>query len=265
MRLPKLSRRNATGIALSILAILAGLYAVMTSDLPQTLGGQLARAGEELGLVARRVEIEGQLYLADADLRAAIGPLDGRPMAEIDLTALRRRIEALPQVASVEVSRLLPDRVLIRIAERQPFALWQHDRRLAIVDREGVVLTREDLARWRHLPLLVGAGAPESAPALLAMLETSALPADEIEAAIRVGDRRWDIKLRNGLLVRLPAQDSEPGWGEAEAWERFAALVREHRLDARDITLVDLRIADRLVVRLSPEGRLLAVAAEQST
>lgn len=264
MRLPRLSRRGGARVALLAAAGIGGLY-LMTGEPARTVGARVLRAGEELGLVARRIEIEGRVHVAQAELRAAIGPLDGRPLAGIDLAALRLRIEALPQVAHAEVHRLLPDRLLIRIAEREPFALWQRDRRLALVDREGVVLTHEDLARWRHLPLLVGAGAPEAAPALLAMLERSTIPAGDIEAAIRVGGRRWDIKLANGLLVRLPANDAEPGWGEAEAWDRFASAVREHRLDARDITLVDLRIADRLVVRLSPEGRLLAVAGEQRT
>lgn len=263
MRWPGLSRRHAMRIAAPVVA-LAVLYG-LAGEPGTALGTRILKAGEELGLVAKRIEIEGRVHVEEDGLRAAIGPLESRPLAEIDLPALRRRVEALPWIAHAEVRRLLPDRLSIRLTERRPFALWQKDRRLALVDSEGVVLTREDLARWWHLPLIVGAGAPEAAPGLLAMLEASAMPASTVAAAIRVGERRWDIKLANGLLVRLPARDSEPGWGEAEAWAHFAALVREHRLDARDITLVDLRIAGRTVVRLSPEGRLLAGAEGQST
>ena len=66
-----------------------------------------------------------------------------------------------------------------------------------------------------------------------------------LRASIFVAERRWNLRLANGLDVRLPET------GVDQALERLVALDREKKLLSRDITAIDLRLPDRITIRLS--------------
>lgn len=239
-----------------------------TPSIKAMLESHWREARAEVGLVLRHVDFEGLNNVEETDLHEAVGPIEGRLIDEIDLKALGARIEGLAWVERADIRRHLPDRLAIRITERTPFALWQHGGALALVDRHGTILTDLDLARWRHLPLLVGEGAPQAAPAMLGLLQTAPDLAENTEALIRVGGRRWDLKLKDGPLVRLPSASNfgeRAAYGPATALARFAGLERRYSLLARDIAIIDLRLADRLAVRLTKDGKALLLEGEQST
>src|SRR5207247_9271391 len=68
-----------------------------------------------------------------------------------------------------------------------------------------------------------------------------------VTAAIRVGNRRWNLRIDNACDVLLPADET------AEAWARLARLERSAALVQRDVQTIDIRLPDRLVLRVSPE------------
>ena len=92
---------------------------------------------------------------------------------------------------------------------------------------------------------MVGPGAAAKARDFLAILDKHPAIRDQVRASILVGERRWNLRLKNGIDVRLPETDIEG------ALTTLARLDREKGLLSRDITAVDLRLADRLTVRLS--------------
>ena len=72
---------------------------------------------------------------------------------------------------------------------------------------------------------------------------------------VRVAERRWDLKLENGITVKLPEE------GEDQAIADLVRMDREGGLLTRDIVAADMRIAGQLAVRLSPEAMEARVAA----
>jgi cell division protein FtsQ len=95
------------------------------------------------------------------------------------------------------------------------------------------------------LPLLVGKGAERAGYDFIAILDRYPDIRNLLRASIFVAERRWNLRLTNGLDVRLPET------GVEQALERLVALDREKKLLSRDITSVDLRLPDRVTVRLS--------------
>ena len=134
----------------------------------------------------------------------------------------------------------------MRLEERQPLALWQSDRVLWVIDADGVVLTEDGLEAYAALPLVVGLGAPDHAAPLLEKLASQPAIARRVEAAIRVSERRWDLRLDNGVNVRLPES------GIDAALLRLSEIEANNGLLDRDIVAIDLRIGDRLVVQTTP-------------
>ena len=202
----------------------------------------LITASVRAGFTVKEVLVDGRKRSPRSDLLDAIGFQIGTPMLNIRPATVRARIEALPWVRSAVVSKRLPATIHVRLLERRPMALWQRGRQLALVDGEGHVITNKRLHRFANLLVVVGGNAPKHVPELIAMLKTEPALEHRVRAAVRVGGRRWNLKLDNGIDVRLPERDA------TVAWSRLAVLERRRQLLRRDITTIDLRQADQLVV-----------------
>ena len=164
------------------------------------------------------------------------------------MAAAKGRLERLPWVKSATVERSLPDTLRVQVEERKAFALWQHGKRLALIDRDGTVIVKDNLSRFADRPLLVGEGAEKRAPEIVDLLAADPQLRQNVEAAVLVSGRRWNLRLKAGIEVRLPEQGMERAWAE------LARLVREEGLLTRAVTMVDLRQTDKAIVRLTPEA-----------
>jgi cell division protein FtsQ len=202
----------------------------------------------EAGLALREVLVQGRGRTSQAELMTALDLRLGAPILALDPETLRTRLEALPWVARASVERRLPDTLFITVEEREPLALWQHEGQIALIDQGGTVIPNATPASFADLPMVVGDGANLHAAELTALLAQDAELAARVTAAVWVGNRRWNIRLDNGVDVRLPEVNG------AAAWAELATLQRQHGLIDRDLTAIDMRQPDRLVVRLTPEA-----------
>lgn len=204
------------------------------------------------GFAVQEVLVRGRQVTARDDLLAALDIQRGIPILGIDMDEARQRVESLGWVKSAAIARRLPDTIYLQIEERTALALWQHKGRVSLIDRDGAVIKRRKLEGYAALPLVVGEDAPTNAASLLDLLRTYPAVSGQVEAAVRVSGRRWNLRLRNGIDISLPAKDV------ATALDRLSEYQREHALFDRDVIAVDLRVPDRLIVRVSGE------AAEQA-
>ena len=203
-----------------------------------------------LGLRVGDIMVEGRHETPAQDLLTALGAKRGAPILALDLAAARQRIEMLPWVRVASIERRWPRLVFVRIEERAPLALWQSGGKIKLVDREGKVIDGADVGRFAQLPMVVGDGAPRQAPAFLDMLAKVPELARHVESGIWVGNRRWNIHLNEGIDVRLPEANPD------DALRRLAELDAKQQLLSRDIVMIDLRLPDRLIVRLSPTAAM---------
>ncbi len=208
----------------------------------------LLTATAALGFEVREVFVVGRVQTPRTQLLKALGANRGSAILGVDLTAARQRIIALPWVSDASVERVLPDTVVIRIIERKPVALWQRHGTFTLVDAAGETIAGADAAAFNTLLVIVGEGAPERAVALREMLAGEETIGPRVKGAVWVGRRRWDLALEGGITVRLP--DHDP----TGALHRLAAYQRVHRLLERGVQTIDLRLADRVVIRRAPKG-----------
>lgn len=198
------------------------------------------------GLEVREVFVTGRSETSKQQILNALAVRRGESIARFDPAAARERLLRLGWVKQAQVARRLPDTIIVRIEERQPLALWQQGGRHLLIDRDGEPITRKRLGRFASLPVVIGPDAPQHAAHLLDLLAREPVLFAQVEAAVRVGQRRWNLRMKSGVDVNLPERDS------AAAWSRLARLSREHDILARDVAVIDLRLPDRLVVRLTP-------------
>jgi cell division protein FtsQ len=214
------------------------------------IGDSLYAASASAGLNVQDVLVEGRARTQREAILATLGLSRGTPILSFDPHAAKERLETLPWVHEATVERRLPDTVYLRLSEREPLALWQYEGKLAVIDRTGQVIAGAPAAAFATLPVVVGEDAPRTAEALLRMLDSEPELRVRVAAAIRVQGRRWNIRLNDGIDIRLPESDA------AAAWAELARLQREHEVLQRDVVTIDLRLPDRLVVRTAPGATL---------
>lgn len=234
--------------------ISGGVYAaVQMSSSP--LGQSLSRHAAEgivqgtglIGLTVADIEVEGRETTDRETILTALAAGPGTPILGVSLTRAKDQLEALPWVRTAVVERRLPSTLYVRLVERRPLALWQHRGKLELIDHGGDVIPVVGLDRFAKLPLVVGEGAASHAAELLEMLASDPDLASRVTAAIRVGDRRWNVRIDNAIDVLLPADDT------ASAWTQLARLERTSAILKREVLTIDLRLPDRLVLRVSPD------------
>jgi len=200
-------------------------------------------ATAKLGLVVTAIDVQGRETTDPATIMEALGAERGTPILAVSPSRAKEKLQALPWVRSAAIERRLPGTLFVRLVERRPLAVWQHAGKQELIDRDGDVIPVTDLSRFSHLPTVVGDDAPSHARALLDMLAGAPDLAARVTAAIRVGGRRWDVRIDHAIDVMLPEDDA------AAAWAHLARLERADALLGRDVQTVDLRLRDRLVIR----------------
>ena len=242
-----------TSIGAGALLLVTGIGATLY------LTGWLTRAEQRLTnatlsltrrahFAVRDVAVEGRNLTNRDQLMVALGTTRGDAIFGFDPEEAQARIATLPWVNHVTVERRLPDSILVHLDERVPMARWQHDAHIAVIDSEGHVLPDTDPASFANLPLVVGADAPAETKRLLDLLEKEPLVRQNIKAAVRASERRWDLYLAPNVVARLPEKT------ESTALKRLTQLITEQKILERDVVAIDLRFTDHLVLeRGTPE------------
>jgi len=199
-----------------------------------------------LGLTVSDIRVEGRETTDRETILTALAVGPSTPILAVSPTRAKDRLEALPWVRTAVIERLLPGTICVRLVERKPLALWQHGSKIELIDYAGDVIPVVRLDRFAKLPMVVGEGAARHAAELLKILASEPELAARVTAAIRVGDRRWNLRIENAIDVLLPADEA------ANAWSQLARLERSSAILKRDLQTIDLRLPDRLVLRVSP-------------
>ena len=243
----RLLRPALVGVAVLGLGLTAAATAHLLGQ-GASFGERVASTSARLGLRVAEITIEGRQKTPEPLLRAALGLRSGDPILGFSVAAARARLETINWVQSATVERRLPGTILVRLIERRPFAVWQHEGRFELIDRNGAMVADSDMSAFAgQLPLVVGTGAPKAAAALLDALGAQPELLSRMVAAVRVGERRWNLHMKNNGDVLLPEG------AELPALAKLAELQSQHAVLDRPMQTIDLRLPDRLVLRPLPD------------
>ena len=235
-------------VVLPVVALSWGLWTAWhlptVQNALERLEERAIQISEDAGLKLQDVYAEGRVHTSQEELREALAPFFGKSLLTLDLEQARERIEALPWVRSASVERRMPDRLDARLTEYRPLALWRQDGQTWLVDVSGDAVVIDDLRAFADLPILFGDEAPKHARALFNMLASEPTLARRVTGATLHRSARWSVFLDGRLAVQLPAAEPEA------AWHRLAMAQEQDDLLARAIDSIDLRVPDRLIVRL---------------
>lgn len=251
-RLAIVTRPGFGSLVTLLIFAIVGLAGLLQSggyvDLVARYGEPWDMAARAVGFPISAVTITGQSRLREREILAAAGVGDRDSLPFLDANAVRDRLIAIPLVKSARVMKLYPNRLVIAIEERQPYALWQRDGQLSVISEDGVAIEELRDERFLGLPFVVGAGAEKRLRDYAQLLKIAGDLAPRIKAGVFVAGRRWNLDLADGVTIKLPEEG--PGFALAS----LMRLHREARLLDKDIMSVDLRTPGRVSIRLTEEA-----------
>lgn len=250
---PLYRRLVRVGLPAFLVAMVAGLWLSdedRRASLQGSMDGLVERIQTRDEFMVRLMRIEGASEAVDKGLRAMLPVTLPASSFDIDLEALRAKVLRLDAVESVDL-RILPGGILSAVVtERQPALLWRHPRGIDLIDRTGHRVASVTAREVRpDLPLIAGEGAAEAAPEALALLDAAGPILPRLRGLVRMGERRWDVVLDRNQRILLPTE------GALAALEQAIALDRGEDLLGRDVVSVDLRDAERPVLRLGLDAQ----------
>ncbi|WP_292027443.1 cell division protein FtsQ/DivIB [Brevundimonas sp. UBA2416] len=236
----------ALGVVGGVLAL--GLIVTLaTGDRGERLAhAALASSTGGLGFKLEKVHIQGASPMAQQAVLDATGLYKGQPILDVDLEKVRQSVTHVGWVKDAQIVRLLPDTLVIAVKERETLAVWQTGGRTFVIDGGGRAIPEADPGRFPQLPLIVGEGANDAAAAILPAVQSRPRLRDRLEALVRVDGRRWDLRLKDGGIVQLPAVDEESALirlDQLDERQRILELGFE-RIDLREPGLIALRPRD---------------------
>lgn len=263
VRVPLGPKRMRAWLAYGIgaLVMVGGGAALWLAGVPQQAWFETARATADAGFEVRQVRIDGLKYTDRLTVHEKVVSGPSNAMLLVDLDDVRARVMALSWVADASVRRQLPDTLIVDVTERKPVAFWQYRRRLALIDVQGRILTRDGLERFGALPIIIGPRANLRTRDLMAMLAGQPSLKQHVDSANWVGNRRWDLRFKTGEILALPEGDAQ----SRQALRTFAGMDEKSGLLAKGFARFDMRISDRMTVRTTGEPGAAAVPLTAET
>ncbi len=252
------SRRERAGLrrflALSAVALVVGCLTATTwfvasgrfDAMVETVDTKFVEASTKMGFVLQNVYLEGQHHTHSKDILKALDVQIGQPIFSLSLDEMRERLEKINWVKYAVVERQLPHTLHVHIIERQAVAIWQNAGQLYLIDSQGNTIVEDDMKPFESMKIMVGDDAPLYTNSLLEMLHQDPALAKHVASAIRVGERRWNVRFYNGLEVKLPEENKE------DAWKFFVQLEQNKNLLEKNVKHVDLRVPGKVYIQMAP-------------
>lgn len=201
-------------------------------------------------MVLESILLDGHKYTPKEEIIAAVTGNEtegkvhiGSPIFEIDLWKIKTNLEKLTWIKHASVTRQLPSTLSISMVERQPMALWQNNGKVSLIDSEGEIINEHDLKKFPHLIILVGSNVPYQAGHFLKFVSSSPAIVSMISSGSLVNSRRWNVQLKNGILIKLPEDNPE------QAWEYLTKKQQENKILESNVKTIDLRIEKKMFVK----------------
>ncbi|WP_208982180.1 cell division protein FtsQ/DivIB [Pseudovibrio sp. JE062] len=235
-----------TASAIGFLALSAG-YGI-------TLGGHAREVSESVtsaaGFAVNEIKMEGLQRVTEFQVLEALELHERPSLMLFNASEAKARLEGIAWIRNASIQKFYPGTLRVMIKEQEPYALWQRGNITSVITKKGEVITDEVDGRYANLLRVVNHGAQLRAGEIMSELDKFPGIRARVRAAKLRSERRWDLAMENGITVRLPEFDVGDALAELKKLDDQGGLL------SRDIVAVDLRLQDRVVVRLSDDAAI---------
>ncbi|MEG8099037.1 cell division protein FtsQ/DivIB [Candidatus Liberibacter brunswickensis] len=230
------------GVVLFVFFVaISGIYGVFVGGHTNTV---INIIDSFIGFSIKKIRMLGNVETSEVDIIRCLNLRSSTSLISFEAVKTQKNLLSLPWIDNAEIHKIYPDTIEIRLVERNPFAIWQNNSNFYLIDKNGRVISLLDNTRFSHLPVLVGKNI-EQAIKSFEKLSTIGSITKLVKAYNWISERRWDLHLHNGIIIKLPEENFNT------AISNILELQDKYKILDRDISVIDMRLPDRLTIRLT--------------
>ncbi len=206
-----------------------------------------------MGLNIKSVEIQGNKIVPTNlildKIFESLGEVSKKSLILLDLENLNKNLTSIGWVESVSIKKKMPGTLIITVNERSPKVIWQSAGQVWLANDNGDLLTQQIEKKYIYLPVILGHEPSKDIPELFKIVHSSKKLSPLVSGASKIGGRRWDITLSNGIKVMLPEENP------VNSWKKLEELDGKNAILSKKINYVDMRIENQLTTGLNTEQK----------
>ena len=203
---------------------------------------------KQLGFQINHVTLHGNVHTSQAEVRQLVEPLFGQAVTQINASQTAQELQTLAWVESASVKIELPHTLVIRIQEYPYLALYQNRNQLTVVNSRGELLPQVPIDHEPGLLILSGEQAYTQLTSLTELLTSYPTLKERVVAATWVSQRRWNFRLDNAILIKLPHEPDQI----LTALDHILLADQQHNLLKIAGAVIDMRVPDRMTLNPGP-------------
>ncbi len=209
-----------------------------------SINGQLVKYTNEffnkVGMNIEKVKIEGMQRVKGDQVIDVLGISKNTSIVLFNSKFANLKLDEIDWVYKSEIKKLYPSTIQIKIFEYEPVAIWFYNGRKYLVGKKGEIIEGIDADNFKNLKIFAGHNAVKNIPSVIDKLENYPELGNQIKSLLWVGDRRWTLRLFNGMTIHLPEDNFNSALNE------LVKINQETRILNRYIEVIDMRIPNRI-------------------
>ena len=158
--------------------------------------------------------------------------------------ALREKIQDINKVEKAFVKLSTDGLVFVEVIQRKEAVVYFNNHLYEVLDSNGIILSiKQDYQGLSSFPLLVGKDGQKNINELLSLVNEIGSYQSEVLYYEWVGERRWNVHMKNGLVFKLPENNL------SEGLVVMRMFLNETDKLLKPIVSVDLRNIDKPIIK----------------
>lgn len=241
--LKKLYRRALQLLALLFIMFLIKVFVYDMSSIKSYIDEQIQKLSEKNGFVVKEIGVLTNNSFCPIVSENTFEKYKTHSIFLVSLNKIIQHIESFDCVYSSNVKRALPDKIKIEIINKEPIAIWQNKKKFMFITKQGTTMKIRDSKNLDDFIIVTGENANMRTKELLDIIKVDPDIFSQVNSAIRIGDRRWDIRLKNGVEIKLPEKNPEI------AWNKYIELNYNPKFQNKRLKIIDLRIENKIYAK----------------
>ena len=176
-------------------------------------------------------------------IKANLGVKVGDSIFKLSTTKLLNNLINIGWIKEVNIHKILPNIIKIKVTERIPIAIYYHNKTYTLIDKDGNFI--EDVNVNPDLPLVSGTNANLKIYKMLQILNKYPSIKKELHSIIYIRQRRWDLLLNNKITVKLPSCNDNLINKSLKILEK---LLKQENIQ-NSVVSIDLRIPENVIIQ----------------
>lgn len=244
-----LFKKMGLAVASIVLIIWLGAWFFMSDADTQTYAwadNKIDLVAADAGFTLQNILVRGRYNTSSSSIKQAIGLKKGDPLLSFNSKKAKETLLQEEWIESVTVKRIFPDTISIVIEERVPMALWQKDKKLFLIDNRGLAITDKNLSEFNDMIIITGENSGKNAVSLFSSFKAVPKIFYNIETAQFVSNRRWNLTMKNGTIIKLPESNIP------FALSSLQKMHEQEKILDKSLEYIDLRDMKRITIKTKP-------------